>query len=141
MRIQLEKVIKKKFGPVFNSHQLKYQRQEIVADVLERYDEEIRNGAASNDAYQIALSSIGSFKDLRRTLGAVKRRNAILFSILGFVTTAILIVCTVVFQVAAVLLLPLLFGLDGIWYSLIVAELAAAAVTAFFWVKKREVYS
>ena len=59
----------------------------------------------------------------------------------GLTSALISFLRTVVFQVAAVLLLPLLFGLDGIWYSLIVAELAAAAVTVFFWVKKREVYS
>ena len=59
----------------------------------------------------------------------------------GLTSALISFLRTVVFQVAAVLLLPLLFGLDGIWYSLIVAELAAAAVTVFFWMKKREVYS
>lgn len=59
----------------------------------------------------------------------------------GLTSALISFLRTVVFQVAAVLLLPLLFGLDGIWYSLVVAELAAAAVTVFFWVKKREVYS
>ena len=59
----------------------------------------------------------------------------------GLTSALISFLRTVVFQVAAVLLLPLLFGLDGIWYSLIVAELAAAAVTVFFWVRKREVYS
>ena len=59
----------------------------------------------------------------------------------GLTSAIISFLRTVVFQVAAVLLLPLLLGLDGIWYSLIVAELAAAAVTVFFWVKKRAVYS
>ena len=93
MREQLEKEIIRRFGPCYGSKRCREQLREIITNALDRYDEEIRNGAASNDAYQIALSSIGSFKDLRRTLGAVKRRNAILFSILGFVTTAILIVC------------------------------------------------
>lgn len=44
---------------------------------------------------------------------------------------------TMVFQVAAVLLLPLLFGLDGIWISLVVSELAATVVTAVFWLVKQ----
>ncbi len=43
---------------------------------------------------------------------------------------------TMVFQVAAVLLLPLLFDLDGIWISLVVSELAATVVTAVFWLVK-----
>ena len=59
----------------------------------------------------------------------------------GLTSALISFLRTLVLQVAAVLLLPLLFGLDGIWYSLIVAELAASSVTVFFWVKKREVYS
>lgn len=44
---------------------------------------------------------------------------------------------TMVFQVAAVLLLPLLFGLDGIWISLVVSELATTVVTAVFWLVKQ----
>ncbi len=44
---------------------------------------------------------------------------------------------TMVFQVAAVLLLPLLFDLDGIWISLVVSELAATVVTAIFWLVKQ----
>ena len=44
---------------------------------------------------------------------------------------------TMVFQVAAVLLLPLLFDLDGIWISLVVSELAATVVTAVYWLVKQ----
>ena len=47
---------------------------------------------------------------------------------------------TLVFQVGAVLLLPLTFGLDGIWYSLVVAELAASLVTWAFWRTKQSKY-
>ena len=55
----------------------------------------------------------------------------------GGTSAAISFLRTLVFQIAAVLLLPLLFGLDGIWYSLVVAELAATAVTAVFWIVKQ----
>lgn len=58
----------------------------------------------------------------------------------GFTSAAISFLRTVVFQVGAVLLLPVIFGVDGIWYSLIVAELTAAAVTVFFWIAKRKKY-
>lgn len=47
---------------------------------------------------------------------------------------------TLVFQIAAVLLLPMLFGLDGIWFSLVVSEVAATVVTAVFWVAKQPQY-
>lgn len=56
----------------------------------------------------------------------------------GFTSATISFLRTVVFQVAAVLLLPLLLGIDGIWYSLIVAELAAAAITVLFWIVKQK---
>lgn len=96
MRIQLEKVIKKKFGPVFNSHQLKYQRQEIVADVLERYDEEIRNGASEEEAYRIALNSVGDFRELRQASRKHSRtlvRNIVCCSVYGIISAAAIAAC------------------------------------------------
>lgn len=47
---------------------------------------------------------------------------------------------TIVFQISAVLLLPILFGIDGIWYSITVAELIAAAIAAAFVIAKRGKY-
>lgn len=47
---------------------------------------------------------------------------------------------TLVFQVAAVLLLPLIWGLDGIWVSMVVAEFLAVLVSAAFLVGKRKKY-
>ena len=44
------------------------------------------------------------------------------------------------FQVAAVLLLPLLLGLDGIWLAVTAAELAALAVSAAMFVTKDKVF-
>lgn len=50
----------------------------------------------------------------------------------GLVSAAISFLRTLVFQVAAVLLLPLIWGVDGIWLSIVAAEALAAAVTAAF---------
>ena len=49
---------------------------------------------------------------------------------------------TIVFQVAAILLLPLAFGLDGIWFSVVAAEAAAmlASVAALLMFKRRYQY-
>ena len=47
----------------------------------------------------------------------------------GLVSAVMSFLRTFVFQVAAVMILPLLLDLDGIWLSIVVAELAAAAVT------------
>jgi len=58
----------------------------------------------------------------------------------GLTSALISFLRTLVFQVASVLLLPLILGLDGIWYSIIVAEAMAVLVSAVFLVKKREQY-
>ena len=47
---------------------------------------------------------------------------------------------TLVFQVAAVLVLPVFFELDGIWWSIVVAEVMAVLLTVFFMVIKRKKY-
>ena len=43
-----------------------------------------------------------------------------------------------VFQVGAVLLLPLAFGLDGVWFSNVIAEIAATLLTVWFLLRKRK---
>ena len=57
------------------------------------------------------------------------------------VTSAIIsFLRTLVFQSASVMLLPLVLDIDGIWYSVVVAELMAIAMSAFFLVQKRKKY-
>lgn len=58
----------------------------------------------------------------------------------GPVSAAISFLRTLVFQVAVVLVLPAIFGIDGIWLAVTVAELLALAVTACFLVGKRKKY-
>ena len=58
----------------------------------------------------------------------------------GPVSAVISFLRTVVFQVAAVLVLPIFLEIDGIWASISVAEVLALAVTCFFIVKLREQY-
>jgi Na+-driven multidrug efflux pump len=47
---------------------------------------------------------------------------------------------TLLFQVAMVMLLPMLLGIDGIWLAIGAAELLAVAVTAAFLVVNRKKY-
>ena len=57
------------------------------------------------------------------------------------VTSAIIsFMRTLVFQVASVLILPMIFKLDGIWISLIVAELMAVVVSLIFLFVKKKKY-
>lgn len=58
----------------------------------------------------------------------------------GLISALISFLRTLVFQVAAVLILPALWGIDGIWISIVAAELMAAAVTALFLIGKKRKY-
>ena len=58
----------------------------------------------------------------------------------GLVSALISFLRTLVFQVAAVLIFPMVWGIDGIWISIVAAELMAALVTALFLIGKRKKY-
>ena len=58
----------------------------------------------------------------------------------GLTSAIISFLRTLVFQIAAVMLLPLIWGIDGIWWSIVVAELMAAVVGLIFLVIKRKNY-
>ena len=58
----------------------------------------------------------------------------------GLTSALISFLRTLVFQIAAVILLPLIWGIDGIWWSIVVAELMAFVFTAVFLVAKRKRY-
>ena len=58
----------------------------------------------------------------------------------GLVSAIISFVRTLVCQIAAVLLLPLVWELDGIWASIVVAELVALVLTVFCFIKFRKRY-
>lgn len=59
----------------------------------------------------------------------------------GAVSAAISFLRTLLFQIACVLILPAFFGLNGVWYSLLVAEILATAVTLAFYVIKQKDYN
>ena len=58
----------------------------------------------------------------------------------GVVSAAISFLRTLLFQVAAVLILPRLLGIDGIWLAIVVAELLALVITIYFFIKKKDNY-
>ena len=58
----------------------------------------------------------------------------------GLTSAIISFLRTLVFQTAAVMLLPLVFDIDGIWLSVVVAEIMAVAVGVVFLVPKRKKY-
>ena len=58
----------------------------------------------------------------------------------GAVSAGISFMRTLVFQVVSVLILPVMFQIDGIWWATTVAELLAVAVSAYFLIRKKNVY-
>ena len=58
----------------------------------------------------------------------------------GIVSAIISFLRTLVFEVIAVLTLPLIFGLNGIWFAIVLARGLAIVVTLFFLVKKQPEY-
>ena len=58
----------------------------------------------------------------------------------GLISAAISFLRTLLFQIAAVLLLPLVFGLDGVWLAIVAAELLALLVTVYFFIRMRRDY-
>lgn len=58
----------------------------------------------------------------------------------GLTSAVISFLRTIIFQVAAVLILPLIWELDGIWISIVVAEVMAVIITAVFLVAKQKRY-
>lgn len=58
----------------------------------------------------------------------------------GLISALISFIRTLVCQIAAVLILPLFLELDGIWWSIVVAELVALALTVFCIFRFRKQY-
>ncbi len=58
----------------------------------------------------------------------------------GVISALISFLRTLLFQVIAVIVLPLLFGIDGIWAAIVVAELLAMFVAVGLLIKKRKQY-
>ncbi len=58
----------------------------------------------------------------------------------GAVSAVISFLRTLVFQIASLLLLPLIFGIDGIWSAVLVSELMTLILTIIFLIKKKKIY-
>ncbi|MBQ2928088.1 MAG: MATE family efflux transporter [Oscillospiraceae bacterium] len=58
----------------------------------------------------------------------------------GLISALISFLRTLLCQCAAVLLMPLIWGLDGIWWSVLASEVAALMLTGWFLVRNRKRY-
>lgn len=59
----------------------------------------------------------------------------------GLISAAISFLRTLVFQLSVVLILPMIFGINGIWISVAIAELLTLCVTVTCLIKKRKKYN
>ena len=106
-------------------------------------------------AIPLALIFVGYDKELMDMTVSGFRIFAIAFPFMGFsifgsgfftalndgVTSALIsFLRTLVFQVISVLLLPIIWKLDGIWISIVVAEVMSVLFTVLFLIKKRKKY-
>lgn len=58
----------------------------------------------------------------------------------GITSAIISFLRTLVFQVAAIIILPIFFDIDGVWFSIVVAEFMAVIVSVIFLILKRNKY-
>ena len=58
----------------------------------------------------------------------------------GLISAMISFMRTLICQIAAVMLLPLVWGLDGIWLSIVAAELVALILTVICFIAFRKRY-
>lgn len=58
----------------------------------------------------------------------------------GLISAAISFLRTLVFQIAAILILPIFWQIDGIWISIVVAEVMAVLVTVLLWIGNKKRY-
>ncbi len=97
---------------------------EVIADIFVSYDEGLhRLTVESFRIYAVAYSLMG-----------VSIYGSALFTSLGngVVSAVIALLRSLVFECGCVLLMPLAFGIGGIWWSISVAELASLVVTLVF---------
>ena len=96
MRNHLASEINRRLGIRPFSKGWKSLKQEIVQNALDRYDEEIQNGATEREAFRIAMDSVGNsseFKNSSRRMDAEKRSHIISYIVVGTIVTALLALC------------------------------------------------
>ena len=58
----------------------------------------------------------------------------------GVVSAVISFLRILVFQTAAIIVLPIFFKIEGVWWAIVIAEILAAATAFFFIIKNKRKY-
>ncbi len=103
-----------------------------LSDIFVSYDQGLRDMTV-NAFYIFSFSFLFAGLAIFGSSFFTALNNGLISAIMSFVRTMI-------FQIAAVLLLPKIMGLNGIWLSVVVAELMAAVLSVLFIIAKRKKY-
>lgn len=104
----------------------------ILGGIFVSYDEELLNMTV-NAIRLFSISYIFSGINIFASSFFTALNNGIVSAVISFLRTLL-------FQTAMILILPQVFGLNGIWLAVVIAELLALVVSAVFLISKRKKY-
>lgn len=104
----------------------------ILANIFVSYDIELV-ALTSNAIRLFAISYIISWLNIFASSFFTALNNGLVSAIISFMRT-------LVFQIIMILLLPTLFGLNGIWLAVVVAEILSLIISIFYLIKNKKKY-
>lgn len=134
---ELRNILKKSFVIIGISSLCMLGLSEVLGSPLSRlfvgYDEGL---------FELTLRAFGIFS-FSFLFAGISIFSSSFFTALndGLTSALISFLRTLVFQIAAVLILPLIFDIDGIWASIVVAEFVACTVSLIFIAAKKKRYN
>ncbi len=133
---ELRSLLRKSLRVIFVTAIVMFAAAELMADPLARifvgYDEELMK--LTHHAFRLySFSFLMSGFSIYGSSFFTALNNGLVSALISFLRTLVL-------QCAAVWILPIFLGVDGIWISIPLAEALALVVTGYFLVTKREQY-
>ena len=104
----------------------------LLASVFVSYDENLLN-MTTNAIRLFSMSYLISGLNIFASSFFTALNN-------GFVSAAISFFRTLVFQIAMIYILPLIWGINGLWLAVVFAEILALIVSVTFFIKNRKKY-
>ena len=104
----------------------------LLASVFVSYDENLLN-MTTNAIRLFSISYLISGLNIFASSFFTALNN-------GFVSAAISFFRTLVFQIAMIYILPLIWGINGLWLAVVFAEILALIVSVTFFIKNRKKY-
>lgn len=135
--VELKNVRKRGLSIILTAAVLMFASGELLGRPLARvfvgYDPDLLDMTAHAFAI-FSFSFLGSGFSIFGSSFFTALNNSLISALISFMRT-------LVFEVIFVLILPIFLGIDGIWLSIIVAEVASVSVTAMFMIKMKKKYN